>query len=135
MKREMENLNSFQFEKAKDRLSEYFRNKKKWKTDECGEFIYYKGKRNLSELEFALQLAIGDDMEIISTEYCRNAKGDVIGGSIVGRIFVDADFNGWNQGTEGANVFIRFTLCETAYYIGQAGILDRLMRNDGLELE
>ncbi|RNB59469.1 hypothetical protein EDM57_04830 [Brevibacillus gelatini] len=119
-------MNTKEFEQRKRNLSQYFRNREKWKENDEGELVYYKGKRNLKELKFILQLVFGDELEIISEDYYMNFENQVIGGSITGKIFVDADFNGAYQGTRGSDVYIRFTLIETAYFCDQSSSLDGL---------
>ncbi|WP_010499998.1 hypothetical protein [Paenibacillus elgii] len=119
-------MNSTEFEKRKSNLYHYLTNTEKWKENEFGELTYYKGKRNLKELRYLLELVFGGDMEIISEEFIRNYDEDIIGGSITLRIYVDADFNGWNQGSSGADVFMKFSLVENAYYSNQSSSLEGL---------
>lgn len=119
-------MNATEFAERRKNLFNYFNNQEKWKENEFGEFVYYKGKRNLKELKFLLQLVFGDDLEILVEDFFKNYDEEIIGGSISGKIFVDADFNGMRQGTNGADVFIKFTLVENAYFNNQASSLETL---------
>ena len=117
---------SKEFNRLKNNIFNHFRNREKWKENEDGTFTYYKGKRNLKALGYVLDIAFGDEFEIESKEYFHDNEGNIIGGSITGSIYVDADFNGGNQGTKGASVWLKFTLCEDAYFYNQADQLENL---------
>ncbi|MFB0831514.1 hypothetical protein ACEU2D_18165 [Brevibacillus laterosporus] len=116
-------MKTTEFNERMQNLFNYFTNKEKWKENN-GEFIYFKGKRNLIELKFILELVFGYGLKILSKSYFRNNDNKIIGGSIICKIYVDADFNGLHQGTGGANVFVCFTLTENAYLVNQASTLE-----------
>lgn len=119
-------MNASSFEERKRNLYRYFTNRDKWREIESGEIFYYKGKRNLKELQFILDLVFGDKYQAISTEYFYNNEKRIIGGSVICEMYVDADFNGWYQGTAGATVFTKFTLVETSYFVVQSSTLEGL---------
>ncbi|MGK4040902.1 hypothetical protein AB0Y20_01275 [Heyndrickxia oleronia] len=58
---------SSEFDERIKIITNYFRNEYKWKFNEYGDYTYYKGKRNLKELEFMVDLVLGDTMEVIKT--------------------------------------------------------------------
>ncbi|MCR8994605.1 hypothetical protein [Brevibacillus laterosporus] len=116
-------MKTTEFNERTRNLYNYFTNREKWKENNEGDFIYYKGKRNLIELKFILELVFGDRLKIISKSYFRNNDNKIIGGSIIGKIYVDADFNGLHQGTKGADVFVSFILTENAYFRNQSSTL------------
>ncbi|WP_103108582.1 hypothetical protein [Brevibacillus reuszeri] len=107
-------------------LYKYFTNDYRWKTNNHGDYIYYKGKRNLRELKFIISVVFDYQLEILKEEYFMNGSDEVIGGSLICSCFVEADFNGINQGTAGAHVFIKFTLWENGYFTTQASSLEGL---------
>jgi hypothetical protein len=117
-------MKSSEFNERKGNIGKYFNNDEKWKENEYGELEYYKGKRNLIELKYVLELVFGDKIEILKEEYLKNNEDKIVGGSITCQIYVDADFNGMNQGTMGADVFITFNLFENSYSYNQS---DRLL--------
>ncbi|MCP1184974.1 hypothetical protein [Paenibacillus sp. 1781tsa1] len=121
-------MNSMDFEARKGNLRTYFLSDK-FKENELGERVYYKGKRNLKELKYILDLVFGDDYEIINETYLQNSLSKEIGGYITCKMYVDADFNGFNQGAAGDNVFARFNLTENAFYMEQAQTIEGLDRN------
>ncbi|MCY9738138.1 hypothetical protein M5X17_31085 [Paenibacillus alvei] len=119
-------MRTLEFESRKNNLGRYFNNENKWKRNEEGDFIYYKGKRNLKELKYIIELMFGDVMTIISEDYFKTEQGKVIGGSIIGKVYVNAEMNGMYQGTAGADVYIRFTLWEHGYFTNQASQVEYL---------
>jgi hypothetical protein len=82
-------MKSSEFYNRKKNLVKYFLNEEKWSINKYGEFEYYKGKRNLRELRFILDLVFGDEMKILSEIYEKDDKGKIIGGSIIGEIYSD----------------------------------------------
>ncbi|PZT57374.1 hypothetical protein [Paenibacillus silvae] len=118
-------MNSMEFESRKGNLRAYFLSDK-FKENEFGDKIYYKGKRNLKELKYILDLVFGDAYEIISEAYIQNNLRDKIGGSITCKVYVDADHNGFNQGKAGDDAYVRFNLTENAYYVEQAQTIEGL---------
>lgn len=120
-------MNHSEFNSRITMLREYYQNTYKWKIDEAGDYKYYKGKRNLKELEFMVNLILGDEIELINSKYVKNYEGKISGGEVIGKCYVDAEFNGMKQGTEGADIYVVFCLYETGYYSDQSDSLDRLL--------
>ncbi|QWU14273.1 hypothetical protein SAMN04487895_101570 [Paenibacillus sophorae] len=121
-------MKSSEFEARKSNLRNYFFSDK-FQENEYGERVYYKGKRNLKELGYILDLAFGDVYEPIKSDYIKNYEDKIIGGYIIARMFVDADFNGFNQGTAGADVFVKYNLTENSFYMDQSQTLEWLERS------
>ncbi|MGG1652296.1 hypothetical protein ABHN03_04120 [Paenibacillus sp. NRS-1775] len=118
-------MKSSEFEARKRNMTNYFKSDK-FKENDYGERTYYTGKRNLKELGYVLGLVFGDVQEVISSDYIKTNEGRIIGGYITARIYIDADFNGFYQGTAGAAVYMKFNLIENAFYTEQSQTLEGL---------
>ncbi|MFX3643348.1 MAG: hypothetical protein ACE3L7_32650 [Candidatus Pristimantibacillus sp.] len=118
-------MNSREYEEKKQNLRNYF-NSDKFRENEIGERVYYKGRRNLKELKYILDLVFGEDYTVITESPLKNETGTMIGGFITCKIYVSADFNGFHQGTAGAYVYTRFNLIENAYYLEQSQTIEGL---------
>ncbi|MGG4499037.1 hypothetical protein [Brevibacillus reuszeri] len=119
-------MKSSDFNERTTMLYKYFTNDYRWKTNKHGDYIYYKGKRNLKELKFIVSVVFDYQLEILKEEFFMNGSDEIIGGTLICRCYVEADFNGINQGTAGANVFIKFTLWENGYFTTHASSLEGL---------
>ncbi|WCK57655.1 hypothetical protein PP175_26840 (plasmid) [Aneurinibacillus sp. Ricciae_BoGa-3] len=119
-------MNSNQFTERMKMIYRYFNNQHKWKRNEEGELNYYKGKKNLKELKFIVNVIFDEEFEVMKESFFLNNEDSIIGGTLIGKIYVDADFNGMNQGTGGSWLFVQFTLCETAYFTNQSQTFERL---------
>lgn len=119
-------MNSTQYNERLMMIYRYFKNEYKWKTNDEGEQTYYKGKKNLKELKFIVNVIFDDELEILKEAFFFNNEGSIIGGTLTGKIYVDADSNGMYQGTGGSRIFVKFFLCETAYFTNQSQTLEFL---------
>lgn len=127
-------INSSMYTYLKRVVGKYFWDKYRWNyDDEEGSFRYYKGKRNLKEIEFIVSTVFGELSETIQKGYYRNTDGECVGGYIVVYLFVDADFNGMNQGTKGDYLYCKFNLFNGAYSCDQSSYLDYLVDEECME--
>lgn len=109
-------------------VNKYFNDKYKWKfDDEEGLFQYYKGKRNLKELEFIISTVFQDIADILQKGYYYNMEDECIGAYIIIYLYIDADFNGANQGTAGDYVYCKFNLYSNLFSYDQSYYLDNLL--------
>ncbi|HHT7008735.1 TPA: hypothetical protein ACTZ3A_001274 [Bacillus cereus] len=121
-------INSSMYTYLKSVIGKYFWDKYRWKYDEEeGAFRYYKGKRNLKEIEFIVDTVFGDLSNKIQKGCYYNADGECVGGYVIIHLFVDADFNGMNQGTKGDYLYCKFNLFETVYTSDQSDCLEYLI--------
>ena len=120
-----------EFEYRKEILCKYFRNDYKWKHSQEGDYIYYKNpKKCLKELKFMLELIFQTELEIIKIQEFKNYNNELIGYSIIGSIDVCGDFNGIYQGEGRAIEYIKYTLCQTAFFFNQSSNLEYLLKED-----
>ncbi|MFJ8528531.1 hypothetical protein [Bacillus sp. NPDC094106] len=94
---------------------------------------YYKGKRNLKEIAFIISTVFGDLADVVQKGYYYNLDGKCVGGYIIIHLFVDADFNGMNQGTKGDYLYCKFNLFEETYSVDQSNDLDYLLEEDWMK--
>lgn len=120
-----------EFEYRKNAINKYFFNEYKWKRNDDGDYCYYKNpKKCLQELKFILDVIFQDEFSIIATQSFRDYNNKEIGYSVIGEIDVTANFNGIYQG-EGRNTeYLKFTLCEKAFFYNQSIIYEKLVKED-----
>ncbi|WP_088362958.1 hypothetical protein [Bacillus cereus] len=112
-------------------VHKYFNDRYKWKFDEEeGMFKYYKGKRNLKELEFIIRTVFQDIADIVQRGYYYNMDDECNGAYIIIYLYVDADFNGANQGTAGDYLYCKFNLFSKAFSYDQSQNLDYLFNTE-----
>lgn len=120
---------SSEFNKRKEILDRYFCHPRwTYKGDDDWEYEYYKGKRNLQELEYALNIVFDEcEMSIIEKRYFKNNDGEIIGGTIVCSFDVAANFNGIYQGSDIGTCYLAFTLVRYGFLYNQSDRLDYLL--------
>lgn len=118
-------MNFREYEEKKQNLRNYFHSDK-FKENKLGERVYYKGKKNLKELRYILDLVFGDNYTVITEGVLKSETDQQIGGFITCKIYVASDFNGFHQGTAGDYVYTRFNLIENAYYLEQSQTIEGL---------
>ncbi|MDG0950675.1 hypothetical protein [Bacillus paranthracis] len=127
-------INSSMFTYFKSVIRKYFRDEYRWRYDDGKGIIrYYKGKRNLKEIEFIVSTVFGELSNVIQKGYYFNLEDECIGGYIIIHLYVDADFNGMNQGTKGDYLYCKFSLFEDTYSTDQSGDLDYLVEEDWMK--
>ncbi|AFV21555.1 MULTISPECIES: hypothetical protein [Bacillus] len=127
-------INSSMFTYLKNVINKYFRDEYRWRyNDEEGAMRYYKGKRNLKEIAFIVSTVFGDLADVVQKGYYHNLDGECVGGYIIIHLFVDADFNGMNQGTKGDYLYCKFNLFEETYSVDQSIDLDYLVKDDWMK--
>ena len=111
-----------EFEDRKNILYRYFHHPK-WKIDDEDsewEYKYYKGRKNLEELKNALQIVFDpSEYTLLSESYFRNAKEEIIGGSVTCSFWITSNMNGIWQGSGESEVFVKFTLTRYGYFYNQ----------------
>ena len=116
------------FDNKKESISKYFHNTYKWKSkNEDWEYQYYKGKKNLQELEFIVDVIFGNDLSVIKTKYIYDCENELIGASLIGSVEVSADFNGMKQGLGKAIIYIMFSLSQYEYWYNQSDKIEGLI--------
>lgn len=113
------NLLSSEFNERKDILNRYFEHPRwTYKGDDGWKYEYYKGKKNLEELENAINIVFSpSEATIIERKWYYNDNKEIIGGTILVNIYISPNFNGLNQGSgNGENFYIAFTLCRFAFF-------------------
>ena len=118
---------SSEFNKRKEIISNYFRHPR-WiyHGENDWDFEYYKGKRNMQELEAALKIVFGDEYTVYDKRWFKNNDGEIVGATILCGFYVGADFNGVNQGTGGGDCYVSFNLCRYGFFYNQSSNLDYL---------
>ncbi|WP_460271886.1 hypothetical protein [Bacillus sp. NEAU-Y102] len=127
-------INSSMYRYLKGVIAKYFRSEHRWRYDEDeGELRYYKGKRNLKELEFIADMVFGDISDVVQKGYYYNTDGECTGAYIVIHLYVDADFNGANQGTAGDYSYLIVSLFENTFSLNQSTGLADLVDKECME--
>lgn len=122
-------MTSSEFNERKSILYRYFHHPKwKYKGDDGWDYEYYKGKKNIEELENAINIVFSlSEAEIIEKHWFYNNEKRIIGGTIICNIFVSPDFNGINQGSGvGTDFYIAFTLSRFGFFYNQSNDLGAL---------
>lgn len=124
-------MTSSEFNERKSILYRYFQHPKwEYKGDDGWEYEYYKGKKNIEELENAINIVFSSsEAEIIEKHWFCNDDKEIIGGTIICSIFVSPNFNGINQGSgEGKDIYISFTLSRFGFFYNQSCDLEILRK-------
>lgn len=125
-------MTSSEFNERKDIMYRYFQHPR-WecKDNDDWEYEYYKGKKNVEELENAINIVFStSEAEIIEKHWFYNDDKEIIGGVIICTIFVSPDFNGINQGSgSGSDIYIAFTLSRFGFFYNQSNNLVALREN------
>lgn len=121
-------INSSMYRYLKGVIAKYFRSEHRWRYDEDeGALRYYKGKRNLKELEFIVDTVFGDISDVVQKGHYYNIDGDCVGSYLIIHLYVDADFNGAYQGTAGDYLYLSVSLFENDFSLNQSTGLDDLV--------
>ena len=110
-------MNSTEFRSKLDILNRYFQHSRfECKCNEDFEFQYHKGKKNLAELHEAIEIVFSDEYLLLNTKYITDLDKKIVGATMTCSFYIDADFNGFSQGTAGANCTVQFSLARYGYW-------------------
>lgn len=122
-------MTSSEFNERKEILYRYFHHPRwEYKGDDGWEFEYYKGKKNVEELEAAINIVFSSsEVDILEKHWFYNNDHEIIGGTIICSIYVAPNFNGINQGSGiGKDCYVAFTLARYGFFYNQSEDLDIL---------
>lgn len=119
---------SSEFNCRKEILYRYFQHPRwEYKGDDCWEFEYYKSKKNIEELENAINIVFDTtEVEIINKSWFYNNDKEIIGATLICDFDIAADFNGINQGEGSGKVYVAFTLTRFCFFHNQSSDLEVL---------
>ena len=123
-------MKSSEFNNRKEIVDRYFRHPR-WecKNNDDWEYEYYKGKRNIEELENAINIVFDFEANIIEKCWLYNSEKEIVGGTIICSFYVSPDFNGINQGSGlGEDVYVAFNLARYGFFYNQSDNLKDLRK-------
>ena len=119
---------SSEFNCRKEIIYRYFHHTRwNYKGDDGWEYEYYKGKKNLEELENAINIVFDStEVEIIHKCWFYNDKNEIVGATVICDFDIIANFNGINQGEDSGKVYVAFTLARFGFFYKQSSDLELL---------